>query len=162
MITVFIDVVRADVGKLSHAIAMREALRGVAIHHLMKTLPRHFEKNADTAPGGGYGYAPRNPLYVERKRRKRGTDAPLVFSGETAREQRRTPHKEPAITATQYQSILRVRSPHPLKAQQWKELTAVLPRELASYQQTAAEIYTRTLKERGARSSRNRKTFGRA
>ena len=149
----YLEIERADVGQRSHASAMRDALRAVAIRHLRHVIPLHFQKNSKTAPGGVYGYAPRHEKYLERKRRKKGTDDPLVYSDELEKEQRRTAYNS-AISATQHGSTLRLKSPHVLKKQQWKELTAVAPDELKDHAVFAAKAYTDFLKQRGARRSR--------
>lgn len=84
--------------KRNHNRSANVAFRGAMEHHIEKRLSRHFEENADTAPGGAYGYAARSQKYTEYKRRKFGHAKPLVKTGKLSRavyNQRRS-----AVTAT--------------------------------------------------------------
>lgn len=154
MIIMLLEIERADVGQRSHATAMKEALRAVAVRHANVTIGKHFKNVPETAPGGAYGYVKRDPKYLERKRRKKGTTDPFVFSGNTKKEQRAALSSR--ITATQWKSTLKLVSPHILRPQQWKELRAVTLEELKEHSAFGAEKYAETLKKLKARKSRKR------
>ena len=67
--------------KRGHKIVLRKLLREMIERHRDEKLPRHFERNADTAPGGGYGYEKRTAKYQKRKARQVGHQTPLVLTG---------------------------------------------------------------------------------
>jgi len=62
--------------------ALKQAYIHTAQWWFRERMPRHF-----TAEGGQeYGYEPRTPGYMRKKRRRRHTDDPLVWTGESRRK----------------------------------------------------------------------------
>ncbi|WP_437227534.1 hypothetical protein SH661x_000424 [Planctomicrobium sp. SH661] len=160
MLDISITIERAEVGARSHATAMRAALLAIAVRHMQVTIGKHFKKEApETAPGGAYKFQARNQHYLKRKETARHkhawaseADNPLVFTGAL----KQFVKNNAEITATQYQSRIRLHAPHVLKPQQWKELSSVSDKEIEEYTVLGLEVYQKTLKELGARKSRRK------
>lgn len=152
----FIEITRSDVGGVrAQATAAREALKGVAKNHLNVTLGNHFKRVPETAPGGAYGYVARTPRYEQEKARKNPNAAPLVKSEALRNFVKTNAVHTQLVTGTQHVATLKLRSPHFLADQQWKELTAIAPHEHEANQRLAMEIYNGSLKAAGARRSKN-------
>jgi hypothetical protein len=62
--------------------AMRDSLRNIALQWHRQNLPEHFTDSAF----GKYGYQKRHPRYLKRKRRSRGHQRPLEWTGKLKRE----------------------------------------------------------------------------
>ena len=132
-----IDIRSPDVTDRTHAKLMEESLREIASNHRFVTLGKHFKHNAETAPGGAYGYVARNPKYVRSKLRKHGTDEPNVAS----RKLQRAAKNNSRVTATQYRSRLHIKGYFPLNDQRRKELEAITPQEVRDATQLGVSTY---------------------
>lgn len=69
------------VTKRGHKRIMNKLNRQTLARHRDRELPKHFERNAMTSPGGAYGYKRRTLKYNRYKGRQKGHVKPLVFSG---------------------------------------------------------------------------------
>lgn len=132
-----IDIRSPDVTDRTHARLMEESLRKIASNHRFVTLGKHFKKNAETAPGGAYGYVARSPKYVQTKLRRFGTDEPNV---RTKRLQRAAKNNS-RVTATQYRSRLYIKGYFPLNDQRRRELEAITPQEVRDATQLGVSTY---------------------
>lgn len=120
-----IEVESEDIPLRRAAEIVREGMRLMAHNHRMVTMGKHFQKNAETAPGGGYGYVPRRAKYVEKKLKRYGIDLPNVRTG----EMRRAAKSNSYVTATQYRSAVHFKFRRAIKDQQRSELEIVTPEE---------------------------------
>lgn len=104
--------------KRGHKVVMRRILTEEITEHKQRRLARHFERNADTAPGGGYGYTARTIKYQRRKAKKAGHQIPLVLSGKL----RQTVLGSSRTTATSGRAKLYAKGYFPMRAQMRKEI----------------------------------------
>lgn len=148
----FVDIQRADVGKRSHASASKAALYGVAKHHMNHNIGKRFAGGAETMPGGVFGFVARDDQYTERKKAVTGQDDPLVFSGALKRGLRNMS----TISATQHRAVIRLKSPHPLRREQWRELTNVPVQESRRYVALGNQLYAQEIKKKKTRRPRKR------
>lgn len=125
MITLAITVESSLLTKRGHGKLMRELLREAAEEHRDQRLPRHFERNADTAPGGAYGYEKRTAKYQRRKAKQVGHQIPLVLTGRL----RSAIQANVRITATQFRSRLTTRGYFPMKTELRREIEVISPYE---------------------------------
>lgn len=143
---------------------LREGMRKIAHEHRMVTMGKHFQKNAETSPGGGYGYKPRSSKYVERKLRKYGTDIPNVRTGALMRHTKTGSY----VTATQYKSTLHIKAPPSWSAKtsgsrsglnddRRMELEAITPAEVKDSQELGAKYVREEFANPANRRSRKRR-----
>lgn len=125
MIAISITLQSSLLTKRGHSRLMRDLLKEAMEEHRDKKLPRHFERNADTAPGGAYGYAARTAKYQRRKAKQVGHQIPLVLTGRL----RQAIQSNVKITATQHRSRLTTRGYFPMKTQMRQEIEAISPFE---------------------------------
>lgn len=111
--------------KRGHARLMRDLLREAMEEHRDEKLPKHFERNADTSPGGAYGYAKRTAKYQKRKARQVGHQIPLVLTGKLQQAIR----SNVKITATQHRSRLTTRGYFPMRVAMRQEIETISPNE---------------------------------
>jgi len=90
------------IGKRRLATIQREANRATMLYHAQTNLPKHFEENALTRPGGPYGFKRRSKKYLIRKARATGQTAPNVYTGRMREIVLANPENK--ITATQHRS----------------------------------------------------------
>lgn len=121
-----IDFKSPDLTDRTHAKLMKESLRTIAQNHRLVTMGKHFKNNAETAPGGPYGYTARGAIYTRRKLKRFGTDAPNVRTGKLMRATR----NNSIVTATQHRSRLYIKGYFPLNDQRRKELEAITSQEV--------------------------------
>jgi len=95
----------------THSRIMRDALRELMVDHVEHRLPGHFVPGADRK----YHYRIRTRKYLDRKRRLKGHNIPLVFTGRTRRDLIASKHR---ITATQHRSRLYFKNHFPLRNDQ--------------------------------------------
>lgn len=138
-----IEIQSAEVPRRKMGQILNDGMRAIAMRHRMVTLGKHFKKNAETAPGGGYGYVARGVKYMERKQRKYGTDDPNVMTGTLMRHTK----NNSVVRATQYRSSVTIKAPHPLKDQQRKELEAVTGDEVADAQKFGQEHVSKAVSD---------------
>lgn len=132
-----IDVRSPDVTDRVHAKLMKESLRTIAQTHRLVTLGKHFKHNAETTPGGAYGYTKRGEIYTRRKLKRFGTDAPNVRTKKLMRAAR----NNSIVTATQHRSRLYIKGYFPLNDQRRKELEAITRDEVRQAQQLGVNTY---------------------
>jgi hypothetical protein len=125
-----------------HAKLMGTLMRAVGERHRLFTLPKHFQQNANTQPGGGYGYTPRSKAWSILKAKRYHTQTPLVATGRMRSEVL----ANSKVTATQYKATVRVKNYFPMIAQRRKELEAVTPAEVAEMAEFMKTNYLRLLK----------------
>ena len=113
----------------------REAMRIIAQNHRLVTMGKHFRKVPETAPGGAYGYVPRNAKYMARKLKRFGTDDPNVRTGQLQRATR----NNSIVRATQFRSTLQIKAPRAMKEQQRRELEAITSEEVSDAQTLGRE-----------------------
>lgn len=126
-----IEVTQTGVPARKLTVILRDGMRKMAQEHRLVTLGKHFKKNPETAPGGGYGYVPRSAKYLDRKLKRFGTDDPWVRTGKAKRSAR----NNSVVTATQYRSQLSIKMYFPLKDQARAELEAMTSQEVSEAQQ---------------------------
>lgn len=149
----YVDIQQADVGKRAHASASKEALRKVARHHLNHNIGKRFAGGAETMPGGLFGFVARDERYTERKEKVTGQDDPLVFTGALKRGLRNMS----TVSATQSRAVIRLKAPHPLRTEQWRELTNVPLTESRRYTELGNQFYAEQLSKK---KTRRRKRVG--
>lgn len=132
-----IDVRSLEVTDRTHTKLMYAALHKIASNHRFVTLGKHFKKNAETAPGGTYGYVARSAKYVQSKLRKFGTDEPNVRT----KKLQRAAKNNSRVTATQHKSRLYIKGYFPLTEQRRRELEAVTPQEIRQATQLGVSTY---------------------
>lgn len=117
----------------THARMLKQVNREIGVLHRNRTLKKHFENNAETRPGGAYGYEARTKKYQIRKAKKQGHQKPLVFTGDMQRVVTGTSR----VTATQHRWRVYARTGKRLTlqlGQQIKdELEAVAEAEISHY-----------------------------
>ena len=124
-----------------HGVLMRDVNQKVAERHATKRVPRHFRRNAHTAPGGPYGYLHRTRRHQERKL-KLGMDPfrPNFMTGELMA----AILSSTRITRTQYQWTWRATNAafswRP-KSNQQRELEAISGDEIDSDTAYMARLY---------------------
>lgn len=128
---------RTEVGVREHNRIARASLHYVAQNHLAFNIPKHFEINPSTRPGGPYGYAKRSIGYIKRKKRMVGHEIPNVLTGGL----RSSVLAGSRITATPAKSTLYIKADRPLNDQRRKELEAITPGELLLSTQLAHRVY---------------------
>ncbi|HSG69417.1 MAG TPA: hypothetical protein VLA12_03335 [Planctomycetaceae bacterium] len=105
MIYIKASLERQTLTKRTHGKIMRLLMRNEMTRHVTETLPKHFENNRMTAPGGSYGYAKRSLGYQRRKARQKGHTRPNVWSGALRRKILSTARA--TIRATQFKATSR-------------------------------------------------------
>jgi len=122
----------------NHPRFVRAALERVARFHVRERMQEwKFSKNPLTAPGGPYGYKARGKKYLERKRRKFGTDAPWYRTGRAKTYLGRNYR----ITKTQYSATLYLKNYFPMKDEMRAELESMTPSETRDMVVQAHEFY---------------------
>lgn len=133
---------RTEVTQREHNRITRVCLHAVAQNHLAFVVPKHFQINPSTRPGGPYGYAKRSRKYEEQKRRKFGHSLPLVYTGNAMA----SVLGGSRITATQDKVRLYLRPGHAIGEQQRAELEAMTPGELRQAVTLAHRLYANEVK----------------
>jgi hypothetical protein len=140
-----IEVTQVGVSQRKLGQILKEGMRRMAQNHRLVTMGKHFQKNAETTPGGAYGYVPRSARYLARKLARFGTDDPNVRTGRLKRSVR----NNSMVTATQDRSRLTIKTPQqgdgrrPLTDQRRSELEAITPAEVKDAQKLGREYVTR-------------------
>ena len=132
-----IEIRSPDVTDLMHGKLMNDSMRKIASNHRFVTMGKHFKHNAETAPGGGYGYTKRGEIYTRRKLKRFGTDEPNVRT----RRLQRAARNNSVVTATQHRSRLYIKGYFPLNDQRRKELEAITPQEVRDATQLGISTY---------------------
>lgn len=125
------------VTKRTHARLIRDALRAASEYHVAFHLPKHFEENPSTRPGGPYGYMRRTSAYMKRKQGMVGHQIPNVLSG----RMRISIIGGAKVTATQHRSRIRLRNYFAMRPERWAEIKAITPGEYRKLQQVASAHY---------------------
>ena len=131
------------VTKRTHARILKQVNREIGVLHRNRTLKQHFENNAETRPGGAYGYEARAKKYQIRKARKKGHQKPLTFTGTLKQNVISTSR----VTATQHKwrVYARIKTTKPLKPalrQRIKdELEVVADKEIDRYKSLIEKRY---------------------
>lgn len=133
-----VDIRRTTAPKRLHGQASMMTLKSIARFHMGAPIGERFKGGPETEPGGEFGFAPRAADYDARKERVKGHTDPLRGFTDQLRNQIR---RMARITATQHRAVIRFRSPHPLKNQQWIEITYVPLSEARRYEKMANENY---------------------
>jgi hypothetical protein len=140
-----------------HAQLMRESLRFGMVKHVNKRMWDHFGDNPKTAPGGAYGYRPRNPKYIKAKVRRFGAAA----AGPNIRTHRMRKYiRDNAmgrITATQHRARVRMSSYFPMTDERRREMEAIAPQERIEITNDVRGEYVRLINDPSNRRLRRRK-----
>ena len=75
------EITRYELSARVHNRLMNELNREVMVKHGRDVVPKHFESNAKTKPGGDYKYKTRTSKYTKQKRKKFGHAKPNVYTG---------------------------------------------------------------------------------
>lgn len=143
----------------THKRILKQVNREIGVLHRNRTLKKHFENNAETRPGGAYGYEARTKKYQIRKAKKKGHQKPLSFSGTMQRNVTSTSR----VTATQHKwrVYARIKTTKPLKpllSQQIKdELEAVAEAEIDKYISLMEKRYVQLANQPQNRRKRRKK-----
>ncbi len=144
----------------THKKILREAYRRALMNHREKRLGKHYRENAETRPGGGYGYDPRNPEYVKRKQRVKGHRRPLVWSGRLQRFVRNNSR----ITATAKGGRLKTpvirKRRREFVSQYVRELEAITPAEQKEIINEIREFYLAAVQKPENRRQRRVRVTG--
>lgn len=83
MMRIHLEIKRWQLSDRSHRRIMNDLNRGVMEHQRDKRLIKHFQNNANTRPGGAYGYRQRTAAWNKRKKREsiHQKVEPNVYSG---------------------------------------------------------------------------------
>lgn len=132
MIYIRAEIKRFELSARDNARLLRDLNREVLTKHSIDVLPKHFESNAQTKPGGEWGYRPRSVKYTRTKRKKYGHAIPNVYSGELLKAV--LANRRP-VRATQYRATLTTRgtSEHRLADFQRREVESISIREREAY-----------------------------
>lgn len=109
------------INQREHAKLMRDANRKTMTNHRDKRLGKHYQVNAETTPGGAYGYEKRSAKWTNKKLIKKGHKRPNYYTGFMAR----TIRNNSRITATQTRARMIARHVRPMKDQQRREIEAI-------------------------------------
>lgn len=141
MIYIQHEIERFELSPRRHAKLMRDLNREVLTNHAIKTLPKHFESNAKTRPGGEYGYDTRGAKYTRTKRKKYGHAKPNVYTGKL----RDAVLSKARVYPTQYKATLRTRGTpdHRLSSKQRREVETVSIDERDEYARWQAREYAK-------------------
>ncbi|MBR9800263.1 hypothetical protein GYB59_00555 [bacterium] len=120
-----IDVEQAEIPKRQHSQFMRDSNREVMTRHRDKRLGKHYKNIPETQPGGDYGYTKRGEKYLKKKRRKKGHDRPLEYTG----HMKRTVRNNSRITATQTRARFVAKNYYKMTDQRRKEIEAISTEE---------------------------------
>ena len=141
----------------THKRILKQVNREIGVLHRNRTLKKHFENNAETRPGGAYGYEARTKKYQIRKAKKKGHQRPLSFTG----EMRRTVTGSSRVTATQHRWRVYARTGKKLNlqlGQQIKnELEAVSEAEIDKYISLMEKRYVQLANQPQNRRKRRKK-----
>lgn len=148
-----LDIQRTTAPKRLHAQAATIALKSVARTHLGAPMGKRFAGGPETEPGGLFGFVPRAKSYDETKEKVKGHTDPLRGFTDALRNSLQRTAK---VTGTQSRAVIRLRSPHPLKAAQWKELTFVPVSEARVYVALGNNLYATALRGLQQRQARER------
>lgn len=124
MIAMTVQMRSSLVTKRGHNQIMRRLNRQF-MTRVRDNLPRHFERNTKTAPGGAYGYEKRGKRYQIRKAKTKGHQIPNVFTGRL----KQAIMSNVKITATAGRGRLRTRGYFPMKTQRRSEIETIAPDE---------------------------------
>ncbi|MEP3480766.1 MAG: hypothetical protein ABJZ55_16070 [Fuerstiella sp.] len=107
--------------------------------HIAENLPRRFENNADTRPGGELGYARRTRSYMIRKARLFGHQRPLVLTGDLST----SVLSSARVTATQKRAkvIARGSRTSVLRQQFKSEIEAITEQEQEGHREAWVETF---------------------
>lgn len=132
MIYVRAEIKRFELSARDNARLLRDLNREVLTKHSIEVIPKHFESNAQTRPGGEWGYRARTSKYNKTKRKKHGHAKPNVYSGELLKAV--LANRKP-VRATQYRATLTTRgtNEHRLADFQRREVEAMSIREREAY-----------------------------
>lgn len=128
---------RGEVTERTHAKMARESLRAASEYHVAFHMPKHFEDNPSTRPGGPYGYKHRTKKWLAIKARKVGHQIPNVLTG----RMRAAILGGVRIAATQHKTTIRFRNYFPMTPERWAEMKAMTPGELRKLRQVAQQFY---------------------
>lgn len=131
-----------DIGKVHHNRISRSVLHAIAQEHLAFVIPKHFEENPATRPGGPYGYRKRSAKWNRLKMRLYGHNRPNVATGAALSSVLGSSR----ITATKDRSRLYLKPGHPINAFQREELEAMVPGELRNAINRANRLYADEVK----------------
>lgn len=159
-----IEIRSPEVTDRTHAKLMALSMYAIAQNHRLVTMGKHFKNNAETAPGGPYGYAKRGEIYTRRKLKRFGTDAPNVRTGALMRATR----NNSVISKTQYMSRLTIKAPSSWKAkkagsrsglneQRRKELEAITRQENVEATELGNKTYQTLVNKPGNRRLRKKR-----
>ena len=141
----------------THKRILKQVNREIGVLHRNRTLKKHFENNAETRPGGDYGYEARTKKYQIRKAKKKGHQKPLSFTG----DMRRVVTGSSRITATQHRWRVYARTGKKLNlqlGQQIKnELEVVSEAEISKYISLMEKRYVQLANQPQNRRKRRKK-----
>lgn len=120
MLAIDVTIESELVTKRGHKQIMRKLIRQ-SLTRVRQNLPRHFERNSKTTPGGAYGYEKRKRDYQMRKAKVKGHQKPLVFTGKL----KTAIQSNVKITATSTRGRLKTRGYFPMTAQRRNEIEAI-------------------------------------
>lgn len=142
------------VNKRTHGVLMEKLNRQAMTRIRFNYLPRHFQVNENTRPGGGYGYTARTGRYQIRKAKTKGHQKPLVWSGKMLI----SIMSSSRITATQKVGNLYVRNYMPMSPQRRSEVENLAPAERVEITERLQRDYVRLAALPQYQRKRRRKT----
>lgn len=128
----------------------RAVLHSIAANHLAFNMPKRFEDNPSTRPGGPLGFHRRSKKWLAIKERIYGHKPVNVASGAL----RTSVLGGSRITSTATRSRLYVKANRPLPERQRDEMESMTPGELRQAIQLAHRLYADELKARGKQKTR--------
>jgi hypothetical protein len=128
----------------AHNRLMKINMEEIGQYHKEKTMPRHFKINADTRPGGAYGYDKRSRYTQIRKKRKYGHLNPNMMTGKL----RDKVLRESTVKAFGTKFKFRARSYFPMIAQRRAELESMSPAEVEKYSNMLQRLYVLRSKQK--------------
>ncbi len=137
-----------------HNQLMKLLLRTAMTKHRNHTLKKHFEHNANTKPGGGYGYSKRAKQYQVHKARKYGRTQPNVYTGKT----RSLVIGASRITATKDRARLIAKGHFPMPQAMRDEIEILTEEEIGAIVQFIGQAYAKAVRLPKWRRKRKRKT----
>jgi len=150
------EIKRFELSQRDHARLMRDLNRETLQKHSIQVLPKHFESNPQTRPGGEYNYRARSVVYTKAKRKKYSHARPNVYSGELLKAI--LANRKP-VRATQYRATMTTRgtSEHRLADWQRREVEYMSIREREQYAKWQGSEYARRAFDLKYAKRKNRK-----
>lgn len=145
---------RTNLTVRAHGKIMRQVNQLTAERHAKRRVGKHFQRNAETSPGGAYHYRNRSKQ-TKAKKRKLGVDPqrPNYQTGKMLAHMK----SRSQITRTQHKWTWKSRAPFPLADYRRRELEAITRGEISADTDFMERTYVRLANQPGVARRRRSK-----